>query len=151
MVKGVTCGEIHDCRCGIHPSHLCNIILQHDNDDTSEAIERAREVIEEMGHEWKHSPDSTHSCKLCDIERRNGFPTGYLNDRDRRRYWVKKAKREQKRGREEAEKRGHVLPANHPFGKDRSITPKAKPKTKPRKPIKKNPKTDEKQRKRKKK
>ncbi len=151
MVKGVTCGEIHNCRCGIHPSHLCNIILQHDNDDTSEAIERAREVIEEMGHEWKHGPDSTHSCKLCDIERRNGFPQGYLNDRDRRRYWVKKAKREQKRGREEAEKRGHVLPANHPFGKDRSITPKAKAKTKPRKPIKKNPKTDRTQRKRKKK
>ena len=147
MAKGRTCGEIHESRCEIHPSQFCDIVIEHEVEETSEAILRAREVIEEMGHDWKHGPDSTHSCKLCSIERRNGFPTGYLNDRDRRRYWVKKHKKERRQGIEEAKRRGHVLPANHPFGKDRSITPKKEPKTKPRKPIKKKRSTSQSQRK----
>ena len=147
MAKGRTCGEIHGSRCELHPSHLCSIVLEPTLEQTSDAIERAREVIEEMGHEWKHGPESTHACRLCSIERKNGFPAGYLNDRDRRRYWVKKDRRERKHGKEEAKRRGHVLPSNHPFGKDRSITPKVEPKKKRRKPVKRKRSTTQSQRK----
>lgn len=145
--KGRTCGEIHGIRCETHPSHQCSIVLESSVEQTGEAIERARSAIEEMGRDWTHGPESVHSCRLCSIERKNGFPPGHLNDRDRRRYWVKKDRRERKQGREEAERRGYVLPANHPFGKDRSITPKVAPKTKARKPIPKNRKTERTQRK----
>ena len=105
------------------------------------AVERAQNEIEEMGHAWTHGPESTHACRLCSIERKSGFPEGHLNDRDRRRYWVKKDRREKKAGREAAEARGHTLPSNHPFAKDRSITPTVPPKKKSRKPAKQNRRT----------
>ncbi len=141
MAKGRTCGEIHQTRCAIHPSHQCSIVLEPSNPDTADAISRAVEVIEEMGHEWKHGPESTHSCRLCTIERKNGFPPGHLVDRDRRRYWVKKDRRERKRGEEAAVARGHTLPSSHPMAKDRSITPAIPLKKKPRKAVKQNRKT----------
>lgn len=147
MAKGRTCGEINDIRCAVHPSHKCSIVLEPSDSKTAAAIERANEAIEDMGRSWSHGPESTHACRLCSIERKNGFPAGHLVDRDRRRYWVKKDRREKKAGEELARTRGHLLPQSHPMASDRSITPVIPTKTKRRKPSKPARSTAQKQRK----
>tara|TARA_R110001592_G_scaffold210521_3_gene462150 strand:+ start:54971 stop:55360 length:390 start_codon:yes stop_codon:yes gene_type:complete len=121
--------------------------LEAKADETNEALIRAREVIEEMGHNWAHTKDSTHACKLCSIERKNGFPVGFLVDRDRRRYWVKKDRRERKEAERIATERRHQLPHSHPMSRDQSLTPTVPAKKKKSKPIKKKRSTAKGQRK----